>query len=86
MEFYTYISDQNEKDGIQCHYILKCKYMNSLDVGAYTKWWNDKPKNLGSICHTVPVALTVPENLLLHSQCACAKVRSVILCTLLSDS
>ena len=33
MESYTFISDQNEKE------CFKCKYMNILDVAAYTKWW-----------------------------------------------
>ena len=63
--------------------------MNSLDVAAYTKWWNNKTKkSLSSIYHIVLVTLTVPniEILLFYFQYTCASVHSVILCTLQSDS
>ena len=33
--------------------------MNSLDVAAYTKWWNNNERSLSSKCLTILVALSV---------------------------
>ena len=46
VKFYTYVSEQNEKDGIKCYQILKCKCMNSFDFAAYTKWRNNRMKEV----------------------------------------